>query len=265
MYPEFNSPPRAVREHARRLTCTWRVAPGVFAAVLAAVTLLALTGCASVTSKTYFAAANLDAKDPTVTLYRVSVNARSANSKSSLITGFYDTSALRSLYGEVAKPTTPSTGTTDLGTYQVEFRGGQWQMANPAQLYTLVYGPDSKSIGQLIKSYAENSVMGAQFGSLLAAASNPEAARISAALAQDEKSAQQARRALSDEVTSLAATLDPTALATASPDDVLLKLVATAQAIANTMGSTTTFKTTTAADGMTEVRAFLTAERSRSP
>ena len=226
---------------------------------------LLCSACSSVNTTTYFAAANVDAQDPNVTLYRVRVEADTTNSKSSLLSGFYDTQALRSLYGEVTKPATPAPAGQTVGTYQVVFRNGRWQLVDPAQLYTLVFGPDSKSIAQLIKSYAENSEMGAQFGGLLAAATNPEAVRTAGEIDAQEGALTADRRELAAALTALAEPLDPTATDARTPDSIFGLLVQASQAIANNLGTDTTFNPSTASAGMTDVRTFLTAQRARTP
>ncbi len=124
---------------------------------------LLTAGCATSQKQVrYFAAANIDPRDSerALTFYRLTINARSTNSETEFLAGFYDADAVRQLYGEVnpSEQSHPMGLDPNAGHYKLVFTsdgsGGRWREVPDTCLYTILYGTDASELATQIKTLA---------------------------------------------------------------------------------------------------------------
>jgi hypothetical protein len=119
----------------------------------------------------YLAAANLDAKPPTLKFYRINIKAKATNKNAEFQSGYYDANALRSLFSEVTKDAS-GTGQKDArpGTYNMTFKDGKWQKVNQESLFTVYFGADASKMAGQVSAFADAEATGRDFGRLFGAA-----------------------------------------------------------------------------------------------
>lgn len=184
---------------------------GLMVTVLAFV--LYAAGCNQASMTSYFAAADLDEKEPVLKFYRVKVTGESRMSRTNLQTGFYDASALQSLFGMVTpKDTAGNTKTlSDPSSVVLEYDpvSGRVKQIEQNQRFTILYGSNADAIASQISAFSQSQTTGQAMARIIGAAAGQEAytGLISAQgdAEQAEKANAAAHKALTDAANGIAA------------------------------------------------------------
>lgn len=226
---------------------------GRFPILLLAAALLG-SGCATrQVMRFHVAAADVEAPNPELKFYRITIKSKASNQKASLETGWYDARAVRELYGEVASGGVPRNQNAVPGQHRflLNPRTGRWQPAEDSELFTIVFGTDAKAIAQTIRTYAESQETGDAFSRLLAASSGRglhiekiRADQLEQAGLDQLKTLVASVKVKSDEVAKLPPDANPTAIGQ--------KLLAIAQAVVASLGSDKVLRTDSVANGFAD-------------
>ena len=155
-----------------------------------------LVGCNSVKEVHYFAAANFDAEQPELTFYRISINARSNNAKTTYQAGFHDAKSLHNLFGQVKSKDDESEVKESQrvsGSYRLRIDpvSGRTEVIDNDDRFTVMYGADTDAMSQQLQLFADSEIAGKEIARLMAGAATN--AFVGVSEAQSNAGAEQAR------------------------------------------------------------------------
>jgi len=202
-------------EHSRNARLSWSTACAALSLLLCAAT---FSGCAKSEMQFYFAAADLgDQETPRLKFYRVTVHGQAGGQTSNLLTGFYDSDALHSLFGQVEAPNDsdtsgrkPASSSHHVGNIIVQYdpvtKG--WRALQDDEKFTVFWGTNADAMAQQVSAFAQSEQAGGELASILAAAAGRDkfdALRTAQSAASDKDTA---RTKLAEALTALKGELD---------------------------------------------------------
>ncbi len=196
--------------------------------------LLNAAGCNQASMTSYFAAADLDDKEPVLKFYRVKVTGESRLSRTNLQTGFYDASALQSLFGMV-KPNEAVTRKripNDPANVVLEVNPvtGRVRQVEQNQRFTILYGSNADAIASQISAFSQSRTTGQAMARIIGAAAGQDAYTGLISAQGNAKQAEKANEAAQKALTDAANGIKPDDDATARKRKLIQAVIASLQA-----------------------------------